>query len=43
MHPCSLVAVREKMSKQDGLEEIMSLGSYQNKTSSFRKLLSLLL
>ncbi len=31
------------MSKHDGLEEIMSLGSYQKKVSTFKKLLSLLL
>jgi hypothetical protein len=31
------------MSKPDGLEEIMSLGSYQKRMSRFKKLMSLLL
>jgi hypothetical protein len=31
------------MSKSDGLEEIMSLGSYQKRMSRFKKLMSLLL
>jgi hypothetical protein len=31
------------MSKLDDLEEIMSLGSYQKKMPTFKKLLSLLL
>jgi hypothetical protein len=31
------------MSKPDGLEEIMSLGSYQKRISRFKKLMSLLL
>jgi hypothetical protein len=31
------------MSKSDGLEEIMSLGSYQKKMSALKKLLSLVL
>jgi hypothetical protein len=31
------------MSKSDGLEELMSLGSYQKKMSRFKKLMSLLL
>jgi hypothetical protein len=31
------------MSKLDGLEEIMALGSYQKRMSRFKKLMSLLL